>query len=242
MRLSATQAATGALTAAVVAGLLLLPGHLLGTESGDRTVITLPVTTAPAPVHAAAPPARKQAKKAPGKAAAKPQLQLVHVASLASQPIASRPIASQPARTAPAVQRAKATPRVNVRSALLSRLVSSKAVRAALARHTTGHTKHASAPDPVLPSASPATTTAAPAPAPAPAPAATPAPAPAPAPTVVAATEQPADSTPTPTPAPAPAAAPVDGLRQLHHGYDHGSHDHGHNPWDGWSGGHGHSR
>lgn len=236
MRLSATQAATGALTAAVVAGLLLLPGQLLGTESGDRTVITLPVTTAPAPVQAAAPAARKPArKKAPRKAVAKPHVQLVHVATLASRTV----------RTAPAVHHAAAKPRSSVRSALLTRLVTSPAVRAALAGHPAKPTKHATAAHPTLPAA-PKKTTAATTTTTAAATAATPppAPAPTPAPTVVAAPEQPA--APPTTTAPPPTAQ-VDGLRQSHHdnnhdGDDHDSHDHGHNPWDGRSGGRGHWR
>jgi hypothetical protein len=211
MRLSATQAATGALTAAVVAGMLLLPGHLLGTDSGDRTVITLPVTTAPAPVQAAALVVRKPARKP----RAKP-------APAGPRPVHAATLVSQPTRTAPVVHHAAATRSSGVRSALLTRLVRSKAVRAALAG--TAPAKHKHAPDPVLPTA--------PAPAPAPAPPTTTAA----QPTIVASVEQPA---PAPTPAPTPAPAPTaDGLRQAHHDDDRHAHDPGRSPWDG----HGHWR
>ena len=58
MRLSWTHAATGALTAVVVAGLLLLPGRLLGPDTGAHDVVAL-ATTAPRPVEAAPVAARK---------------------------------------------------------------------------------------------------------------------------------------------------------------------------------------
>src|SRR5947209_20088464 len=74
MSLSWTQAATGALTAAVVAGLLVMPARLLGPDSRERAAIPDPVATMPAPVVAApvvavaTEPARTTKRRPPGAA------------------------------------------------------------------------------------------------------------------------------------------------------------------------------
>ena len=47
MRLSWTQAAAGALMTAVVAGLLILPGRVLGPDSGGQDAVALPAAASP---------------------------------------------------------------------------------------------------------------------------------------------------------------------------------------------------
>lgn len=105
-------AATGALSAAVVAGLLLLPGHLVGSGKDESAPIVLPATTAPAPV-AAIPVVRP---KRHVHRVAKPQT------VLASAPVVTRAVTPAVVHVAarPVVHRAvptpkKAAPRVSTR-------------------------------------------------------------------------------------------------------------------------------
>ena len=73
MRISLAQAAAGALTLTVVAGLMALPGHVLGADPAPSAALALPPQTAtttvrpaPAPVvHRAAPKPEPKPRPAP---------------------------------------------------------------------------------------------------------------------------------------------------------------------------------
>lgn len=94
MRLSWTQAAAGALRAAVVAGLLLLPAHVLA-PAPTPDVVAFPRMAVPAPVQALpVAPARPARRTRPA-----PKRQAVTVTSHAIVP--SPPVGRTPAEPAP---------------------------------------------------------------------------------------------------------------------------------------------
>jgi fermentation-respiration switch protein FrsA (DUF1100 family) len=177
MRLSLAQAAAGALTTVVAAGLLVLPTRLLGPEQDASPALRLPGITATPTVHAALPAAAAtQRHRATRRADSNGSASL---ASVVKRPLIV-PAAVSAARTAPAHIAHRSAPQG-------ARLID------ALSRQ-----RHRPPPDPARPP---------PTPTPTPTPTPAPVPKPAPVVDTPTATRTLADAAPpvlTPTPAPAP--------------------------------------
>lgn len=220
MRISWAQMAAGALTLAVVAGLLLLPGRLLGPSSIGLPVV-LPHMTAPAAVVAEPVPVVVPAKQ---RHAAPRRPAVVRTAPIAQ--FASAVVVTQPA----------------VRHAVVAS-ARKRAPKPVAKPQPTRKPQPQPQPQPKPTSvvAPPKRVAAAPTPAPAPAPAAAPTPAPAPTP----ATRVLADTAVPTTPTPADDGDPGEhdhgnghdnGNGNNHRDHsDHGDHESGH-------GGHGHDK
>jgi hypothetical protein len=187
MRLSWAQAAAGALTTVVAAGLLMLPGRILGPDQGAGPALRLPGIAAVPTVHAAAEqPVHRAPRRRP-------------VTHIAPRPNPSLVSALVPAAATDRRAHSSPTPQPHVRPPAVSQ--GGSLIDALSGLH------HRPPPDAGRPTPTPA-----PAPAPAPAPTPTPTPAPTPAPTPVVPAPTPtrtlADSAAPPAAPDAPQASP----------------------------------